>query len=104
MYGIDNGVGFLSNIYKDFATNAGYTYESLWPYIVEGQMHDNMIGRLRRFDHFTRELSRPEAGRSLQAGPSPQPAAGCLLRRRGGLAPTLSAPPATPMAAPAGRS
>ncbi len=59
---IAGGIGFLSNIYKDFATNQGYDYETLWPYIVDANYRDNMVGATVAFDHFTRELGRPEPG------------------------------------------
>ncbi len=62
MLDIAGGIGFLGNIYKDFATSQGITFESLWPYILDLEYSDNMIGATVAFDHFTRELSRPEAG------------------------------------------
>jgi hypothetical protein len=62
LQGIAGGIGFLGNIYKDFATSQGYTYDTLWPFIVDINYRDNMIGATLAFDHFTRELSRPEAG------------------------------------------
>jgi len=62
MLDIAGGIGFLGNIYKDFATAQGLTFESLWPYILDAQYSDNMIGATVAFDHFTRELSRPESG------------------------------------------
>ena len=62
MYGIANGVGFLANIYKDLANSSGVTFDSFWPYIIENNFKDNMIGATLAFDHFTRELSRPESG------------------------------------------
>ncbi|APR80315.1 Hypothetical protein A7982_05662 [Minicystis rosea] len=63
LLGIAGGMGFLGSIYKDFATNQGYTYNTLWPYIIDiGGYRDNIIGGTVAFDHFTRELSRPEAG------------------------------------------
>jgi len=68
MLDIANGVGFIGNIYKDFASNSGYTYDSLWPFIVQGQFHDNMIAATVAFDHFTRSLSRPEPGAHFRVG------------------------------------
>jgi hypothetical protein len=62
MYGIANGIGFLGNIYKDFSAAQGISFNTLWPYIIDSQYKDNMIGATLAFDHFTRELSRPESG------------------------------------------
>jgi hypothetical protein len=55
-------LGFLRSIYQDLATNQGYSFESLWPQIVSSQAPENMIAATLAFDHFTRELTRPEPG------------------------------------------
>ena len=34
----------------------------MWPFVVQGQAHDNIIAATVAFDHFMRELSRPEPG------------------------------------------
>ncbi len=68
MYGISNGVGFISNIYKDFADGQGLNYNDLWPFIVNEQYHDNMLAASVAFDHFARELSRPETGDHYRMG------------------------------------
>ncbi len=62
MLDIAGGIGFLGNIYKDFSTAQGLTFDTLWPYIIDAEYGDNMIGATVAFDHFTRELSRPESG------------------------------------------
>ena len=63
LLGMAGGMAFLSSIYKDFATNQGLTYNTLWPLIISALNYkDNIIGGTVAFDHFTRELSRPEAG------------------------------------------
>lgn len=62
MLDIAGGIGFLGNIYKDFATAQGYTFDTIWPLIIDLSFNDNMIGATLAFDHFTRELSRPESG------------------------------------------
>ena len=62
LQGISGGIGFLESIYKDFGAAQGYSFDTLWPYIVGIQAHDNMIAATVAFDHFVRELSRPEPG------------------------------------------
>jgi hypothetical protein len=62
MYGISNGMGFLAGIYKDFAASSGLSFDSLWPFLLEQNYSSNVIGASVAFDHFTRELSRPESG------------------------------------------
>lgn len=63
LVGIAGGMAFYASIYKDFATSQGYTFDTLFPYIVEASgLRDNIIGGTVAFDHFTRQLSRPEAG------------------------------------------
>jgi hypothetical protein len=63
MQAISSGVGFLASIYKDLAINQGYSFSTLWPLVAQQQMHDNVIAATVAFDHFERELSRPEPGR-----------------------------------------
>lgn len=63
LLGMAGGMAFLGSIYKDFATSQGLTYNTLWPLIINGlNYRDNIIGGTVAFDHFTRELSRPESG------------------------------------------
>lgn len=62
LQGIAEGMGFLASIYNDIGTNQGYAFDTLWPFIVKGQAHDNVIAATVAFDHFVRELSRPEPG------------------------------------------
>jgi hypothetical protein len=62
LQGIAEGMGFLASIYNDLGTNQGYSFDTLWPYIVQIQAHDNVIASTVAFDHFVRELSRPEPG------------------------------------------
>ena len=59
---IAGGMGFLASIYDDLSTNQGYAFDSVWPIIVKDVVHDNMIAATVAFDHFTRELGRPEPG------------------------------------------
>ncbi|MBK9259414.1 MAG: hypothetical protein IPM54_06205 [Polyangiaceae bacterium] len=56
------GLGLLANIYRDFALEAGYDYEMLWPVIAGDTYKDNIIASGLAFDHFVRQVARPQAG------------------------------------------
>ncbi|MBL8952767.1 MAG: zinc-dependent metalloprotease, partial [Myxococcaceae bacterium] len=56
------GLGLMANVYRDFAVEQGYDYESLWPYIGAAFFSDNMLASSVAFDHFTAEMARPQAG------------------------------------------
>lgn len=56
------GMGLIANIYKDFALDSGYDYESLWPYLGTLLFGDNLLASGLGFDHFARQMSRPQAG------------------------------------------
>lgn len=62
LVGISGGMAFLSNVYKNFATSTGYTFDTLWPVIVNEQAREQILAASIAFDHFTRQISRPEAG------------------------------------------
>jgi hypothetical protein len=62
LQGIAGGMGFFASIYNDIGLGAGYDFEMLWPYVVNLTARDNMIASTVAFDHFTRELSRPQPG------------------------------------------
>ncbi|HEX6766520.1 MAG TPA: zinc-dependent metalloprotease, partial [Polyangiaceae bacterium] len=62
LQGIAGGMGFFASIYNDIGLGAGYDFKTLWPYVVNLTARDNMIASTVAFDHFTRELSRPEPG------------------------------------------
>ncbi len=55
-------LGFLRSIYQDLSTNQGYSFEGVWPQVVASQAPENMVAATLAFDHFTRELTRPEPG------------------------------------------
>jgi len=56
------GVGFFANIYRKYMLGQGVAFETVWPFIVSGSIRDNMLAATLAFDHFTRELFRPEDG------------------------------------------
>jgi hypothetical protein len=62
LQGIASGVAFLESIYRDIGTNQGYSFDTLWPLVAQRSAHDNVIAATVAFDHFTRELGRPEPG------------------------------------------
>jgi hypothetical protein len=69
MLGISGGIGFYGTIYQDLATNQGYSFDTLWPLIVDGSLKGNIIAATVAFDQFTRELSRPEPGEHYYKSP-----------------------------------
>ena len=62
LQGLAGGVGFLQSIYRDVVTSQGYSFDTFWPIVVQQTAHENIIAATVAFDHFTRELSRPEPG------------------------------------------
>ncbi len=56
------GLGLMANVYRDFALAQGYDYETLWPYISNQFFADNMLASGLGFDHFAKQMARPEAG------------------------------------------
>jgi hypothetical protein len=70
MLGIAGGIGFYRTIYQDIATESGFSIETLWPLLLDGNLKDNVIGASVAFDHFTRELSRPEPGSHYYKDPT----------------------------------
>lgn len=63
------GMGLIANIYKDFAVAQGYDYDTLWPYLGTLLFSDNLFTSALGFDHFARQLARPQVGpHSLEDG------------------------------------
>ncbi len=63
------GMGLIANIYKDFALSLGYDYETLWPYLGTLLFKDNLVASGLGFDHFARQVARPQMGpHSLEGG------------------------------------
>lgn len=62
MLGIAGGIGFYRTIYEGLATSQGLAFDTLWPFILDGNLRQNIIGASMAFDHFTRQLSRPQPG------------------------------------------
>ncbi|WP_437619354.1 hypothetical protein [Sorangium sp. So ce1151] len=62
LLGIAGGIGFFGTIYQDLATNQGLSFDTLWPLLIEGGLQENVVAATVAFDHFARQLSRPEEG------------------------------------------
>ncbi|XXT16216.1 hypothetical protein WME94_38890 [Sorangium sp. So ce429] len=62
LLGIAGGIGFFGTIYQDLATNQGLSFDTLWPFLIEGGLQENVVAATVAFDHFARQLSRPEEG------------------------------------------
>ena len=61
------GLGLMRNIYEDFALAQGYDFDTLWP-TAAGFFADNVLASGLAFDHFARQLDRPEAGPHFRNG------------------------------------
>lgn len=56
------GLGLLVNIYRDFALEIGYDFDTLWPALSQQLFGPNILASGIAFDHFARQLQRPQAG------------------------------------------
>ena len=56
------GLGLLKSIYKDFTLNLGYNFDDFWYALADDFFDLNLIASGIAFDHFTRQVARPEAG------------------------------------------
>ncbi len=56
------GLGLMKNVYEDFAVEIGYDFDTLWPYIAGEFFGENILASGMAFDHFARQLARPEIG------------------------------------------
>ncbi|MBK7860467.1 MAG: hypothetical protein IPJ65_18015 [Archangiaceae bacterium] len=56
------GLGLYATIYRDFAVASGYDYDTLWPVIGAEFFPDNLLASTLAFDHFTSQMSTPQAG------------------------------------------
>ncbi|AUX24750.1 hypothetical protein SOCEGT47_052890 [Sorangium cellulosum] len=62
LLGIAGGIGFYGTIYQDLATNQGLSFDTLWPLLIDGDLEENVVAATVAFDHFARQLARPEDG------------------------------------------
>lgn len=56
------GLGLYRNIYRDVAINNGYDANGLWGFASNAFFGENIIAAGISFDHFARQLARPEHG------------------------------------------
>jgi hypothetical protein len=52
----------MANVYRDFSLESGYDYTSLWPVIGTEFFGDNLLASGMGFDHFAKQMARPESG------------------------------------------
>jgi hypothetical protein len=62
LVGVAGGIAFFTAIYQNHLLSSGMSFDQLWPTVVDMQVRDQMIAASVVFDHFTRQLSRPEDG------------------------------------------
>lgn len=62
LLGMASGAGFLASSYRRFAIAQGYSFDSLWPFVADASVRDNVVAASAIFDHFARALVRPEDG------------------------------------------
>jgi hypothetical protein len=55
------GFGLIKNLYDDFSLEAGYDADTYWP-VAAAFYPDNTLAAGLAFDHFVRQLDRPEMG------------------------------------------
>lgn len=56
------GLGLLLNIYRDYALEVGYDFNTFWPYAAQHHFKDNLLAAGIAFDYFSFQLARPEPG------------------------------------------
>jgi hypothetical protein len=56
------GLGLMVNVYKDFSLDMGYDFDALWPVISTEYFGENILASGMAFDHFARQMSRPQMG------------------------------------------
>lgn len=56
------GLGLMKNIYEDFSLSLGYNFDQFWPVIAPLFFKDNILASGLAFDHFARQIQRPEHG------------------------------------------
>jgi len=60
------GLSLMRNVYEDFSLAQGYNFDQFWPSIAPLFFADNILASSMVFDHFTRTLTRPQAGAHFQ--------------------------------------
>lgn len=56
------GLGLLKNIYSTFSLSLGYNFDQFWPVIAPLFFKENILASGMAFDHFARQIQRPEHG------------------------------------------
>ncbi|OIP32440.1 MAG: hypothetical protein AUK47_20535 [Deltaproteobacteria bacterium CG2_30_63_29] len=61
------GLVLMKNIYRKFALELGYDFDTLWPEIAPLYFKENILASGVAFDHFTRMMARPQSGEHYRA-------------------------------------
>ncbi|MDR0966297.1 MAG: hypothetical protein LBM75_07340 [Myxococcales bacterium] len=56
------GLGLLKNIYSEMFSESGLSAEAGWSYYAANYFKDNILASTLAFDHYTRQLQRPQSG------------------------------------------
>jgi hypothetical protein len=56
------GLGLIMNIYRDYALEVGYDFNTFWPYAAEHSFKENILAAGIAFDYFSFQLARPQPG------------------------------------------
>jgi hypothetical protein len=56
------GLGLMANIYRDFAYDVGYDFDTLWPVVSREFFGPNILASGIGFDFFARQMVRPQSG------------------------------------------
>ncbi|WP_433927482.1 hypothetical protein AB3662_30745 [Sorangium cellulosum] len=56
------GLGLLSNVYREFALERGYDFDTLWAQASSDLFKENILAAGIAFDHFALQMARPQPG------------------------------------------
>ncbi|WP_437827292.1 hypothetical protein [Sorangium sp. So ce1153] len=57
------GLGLLANIYREFALDRGYDFDTLWVHAAGSLFKENILAAGIAFDHFALQMARPQPGK-----------------------------------------
>ncbi|MGK4003345.1 hypothetical protein WMF31_12020 [Sorangium sp. So ce1036] len=56
------GLGLLANVYREYALERGYDFDTFWVYAAGSLFRENVLAAGIAFDHFTLQMARPQPG------------------------------------------
>ncbi|WP_437730735.1 hypothetical protein [Sorangium sp. So ce1335] len=56
------GLGLLTNVYREFALERGYDFDTLWTQVAGSLFKENILAAGVAFDHFALQMARPQPG------------------------------------------